>query len=64
MKDLKCPICTKQMKIRTVSTEHVNVASKKVSKHKHYQYYCEVCDGEDTGWTSTESDIQSLIDFN
>ena len=60
LKDLKCPICVKQMKIRIVTKDHVNKASNKVSKHKHYQYYCEACDNEDTGWTSTESDTLSL----
>jgi len=61
MKDgLKCPICVGAMSIRMQFNEHVNSSTKKVSKHKYYQYFCPICDDDNTGWTTTESDTESL----
>jgi uncharacterized C2H2 Zn-finger protein len=60
MENLKCPTCQRVMKIRTQFTDHVNSVNKKVSKQKHYQYYCTKCDDDKTGWTTTESDTLSF----
>lgn len=48
------------MNVRIQSKERINSVAKKVSKQKYYQYYCEDCDNDKTGWTSTESDTESL----
>lgn len=58
--NIKCPICGNEMNIRMQNNEHVNSASKKVYKHKHYQYFCIKCDDDKTGWTTTESDTESI----
>lgn len=64
MKEAKCPICCDFMKTRIQNLEHVNSDNKKVFKHKYYQYYCEKCDNDKTGWTTTESDTLSLTQLN
>lgn len=63
MKELNCPICGGPMKMRTITGEHVNASNKVVKKYKYYQYYCPKDDSDDIGYTTTESDEQSLRDF-
>lgn len=62
--DLICPLCGCGMRIRIQIGEHVNSATKKVMRHKYFQYFCEVCDTKDSGWTTTESDQLSIIYIN
>lgn len=60
LKTLKCPVCCIPMSVRILNNEHINKASKKLSKQKYYQYFCQVHDIDGTGWTTTESDELSL----
>jgi transcriptional regulator NrdR family protein len=60
LKELKCPICGKPMKIVISNQEHINQVSKILKKYKYYQYQCETCNEK---YTTTESDTLSLKDF-
>lgn len=60
LKELGCPKCGETMKTRTQTKEHANAFLKKVYKHTWHQYYCEKCDDNETGWTTTESDQLSI----
>ncbi len=48
------------MDIRIQGVEHINKATKILKKQKYYQYYCDQCDDDKVGWTTTESDTESL----
>lgn len=60
LRNLNCPLCGNPMDIRIKIAEHINQASKVLKKQKYYQYYCDQCDDDKAGWTSTESDTESL----
>ncbi len=60
LRALNCPICSKPMQTRIVNSVYINKSNKHVAKGKHYQYFCLVCNTDDTGWTSTQSDELSL----
>lgn len=63
MKKLNCPQCGNPMDILTINREHCNSQSRHVRKGKYYQYHCDQCDDDGIGWTTTESDEQSIKDF-
>jgi hypothetical protein len=57
---ISCPQCGADCKVRIKHTDHINKHTKTLKKQKYYQYYCEKCDNDETGWTTTESDKLSL----
>ena len=60
LKPLSCPHCGKSMLTRIQNRIHHNKSTKRIEKMKWHQYYCPKCDDGDSGWTTEESDTESL----